>query len=675
MEQYINMSAINLEEVENEWKKLINGESVNKNVLRSMIYESWMRSLKNNINPYVLCQNLFISEKEIELFYNSKEMEKEYGDILTEISEIVKQMNVTFTVFDKNANLKRILVYPDNSYGEKKVLNVAAEDKIGTNAVCLALKEKKPIQIVGAEHFNHYLHNANCSAAPIHNEAGEIIGAINISSFITKHTVETLGLVASISKILDSYLLVNKMLRKLTICNFTLSKIIEYLPNGIIYLNSKNEIINYNQKLLNLLNINKNEDNETINKEMERYFGKINLSQDEKELDQKEIILKVKNRKKSFLISTKKILDYDNQNKGRLMIFEDTNKVLKLQNILRGNKAEYTFESIIGNNHKIQQVKSMAKKIAGSSAAVLIYGESGTGKEVFAQAIHNASLRKDNAFVAINCGAIPSELIESELFGYEPGAFTGALKGGKPGKLEIASEGTLFLDEVESMPLNVQIKMLRAISTSKITRIGGIDEISINIRLISATKKDLLEESENGTFREDLYYRLNIVTLKLPPLRERKSDIPTLVKYFVEMFSKQFDLEEIKVDEKVMEVLPLYYWRGNVRELKNVIERSILLRSNEKVLTIENIPKKILKAYNYKSLLAEMDTKINSSMNNDRKLLKIGEEIIIELVLKKEKGNLTKTAERLGISRPTLYKKIKESKKLKSKKSLHYMKT
>lgn len=674
MKDNIQRKSINFKEVENEWKKMIKGQQINENMVSPIIHKSWQKSIKKSVDPYSLGETLVMTTEEVRGLSDSKEMEKEYGDIIKVIKEIVVEMDLTFMVFDEKARVKKIIACPDNVYGginnENILLKNAAEDQLGTNAVCLALNENKPVQVLGPEHFNYYLHKANCSAAPIHSPTGKVIGAINISSYNTKQTAVTLGLVASIAKILDNNLLVNYMLDKLSICKFTLNEIMEYLPNGMVYINHRNEIANYNQKLLDLLNIDKNGTDKVIQEEIQKCFSQLSFLQAEKELEHKEVLLKINNRKKSYLISTKKILNSNNKEKGSLIMFQDTNKILKLQNTLRGNKAVYTFENIIGTNHQIQKIKAVAKKIAKSSSAVLIYGESGTGKEVFAQAIHNASFRKDKPFVAINCGAIPSELIESELFGYDPGAFTGALKGGKLGKLELASGGTLFLDEVESMPLNVQIKLLRTLSTSKITRIGGLDDIPIDIRLISATKKDLLKESENGSFREDLYFRINIITLNLPPLRERKDDIPQLTKYFVDMFSKPFGLPEIKIDEKFLEALSYYYWRGNVRELQNVIERSILLLNNESVLTINNLPTKIVNAYKYKSLKTEVNCMLNKT-NNNHNLLKVGEEIIIERVIKEENGNLTKAAKRLGISRPTLYKKIGKSKKLKNVNNLY----
>jgi transcriptional regulator with PAS, ATPase and Fis domain len=326
----------------------------------------------------------------------------------------------------------------------------------------------------------------------------------------------------------------------------------------------------------------------------------------------------------------------------------------------------YRFEDIIGESEEIKKVKKLARRAARTSSAILINGESGTGKELLAQAIHNESFRKDKPFIAINCGAIPSELIESELFGYEPGAFTGASKGIKLGKLEVASGGTFFFDEVESMPLNVQVKLLRALSANKITRIGGVEEIPIDIRIIAATKKDLLLEAEKGNFREDLYFRINIISLNLPPLRERKDDVPILAKSFIKYYEKQANLQEIKVEPEFLEALTYYYWRGNVRELRNVMEKATLLNDDMK-LTINNLPPKIVDAYKYKSLKEKVDTKINDIKMN-KNILQTSEEMIIELVLNEEKWNLTKAAKRLGISRPTLYKKIEEHPRLKKRK-------
>ena len=234
-----------------------------------------------------------------------------------------------------------------------------------------------------------------------------------------------------------------------------------------------------------------------------------------------------------------------------------------------------------------------AKKIADSKSTVLITGESGTGKEVFAQAIHNYGIRKDEPFIAVNCGAIPRTLIESELFGYEDGAFTGAKKGGNVGKFEIADGGTIFLDEIGEMPIDMQIKLLRVIEEGVITRIGSSIEIPIDVRIIAATNKNLKDEVERGNFRKDLYYRLNVLPIYLPPLRERREDIPEFINYYMEKTSKKLNKQSVNISEEYMKYLIDYDWPGNVRELENVIE--LMINSEEfkliSVISVDEVQK------------------------------------------------------------------------------------
>jgi transcriptional regulator with PAS, ATPase and Fis domain len=318
------------------------------------------------------------------------------------------------------------------------------------------------------------------------------------------------------------------------------------------------------------------------------------------------------------------------------------------------------------------KAKALAKKIAMSGSAVLIYGESGTGKEMFAQSIHAASQRKDKHFVAINCGAISSEIIESELFGYEPGSFTGALKGGKLGKLEIASGGTLFLDEVESMPLNVQIKLLRALSSNRIVRVGGVEEIPTDFRLISATKKDLLQEINKGNFREDLYYRINIVTLKLPTLKQIKSDIPVLAKYYFNYYRKKFGLSSLNVAPEFYRALLNHSWAGNIRELKNIIERALLISDLEGGIGVEHLPEEFfLKKQNNEDYVKNIHEKLISNDDDQIDIMKTAEDIAINIVLQKEGGNLSRAAKKLGMARNTLYKKIQNNEKLENAQKLY----
>jgi transcriptional regulator with PAS, ATPase and Fis domain len=657
-----------LKKIKEEWLKLINGQTVDTSVVSPLIYESWKRSMAYGVDPYTPLKKLIPPDEVIANLTSCEDLLSEYGEIIKVICEIATETGLICRITDRNLKALKVIASADvlkQNFQKGNFFSAdASENVLGTNALCLSIKENKPVQVLGPEHFNYYFHEINCSAAPIHNEKGEVIGAINVSTnSFEKTDMQTMGLVISLAKVLDNHLYINKMLEDLTVHNATLHKIMECLPSGIIYFDEKKQVKNYNKKILELLRIDGDSGDDAVRKKILRYIVNLGCLEGNKEISNEEFLLKVEGKIESFLVSNKKIFSGKEQ-KGNIVLVENTDNVLKLHGSLRGNSAVYTFDNIIGDNPNLQLAKQLAQKVAKSSSAVIIYGESGTGKELFAQAIHNASARKNKPFVGINCGAIPSELIESELFGYEAGAFTGALKGGKPGKLEIASGGTLFLDEIESMPLNLQIKLLRTLSIDRITRVGGTREIPIDIRLISATKKDLLKEVEKGNFREDFYYRINIFTLELPPLRERKNDIRTLADYFINSFSP---LTNVQVDKIFYEALTLYKWRGNIRELRNVIERAILLLGNEKKLTLQHLPEYIQDAY----LCAKLGNKIETQRtlykeNKEKGLMKIAEELAIEIALREEKGNLSKAARKLGIVRSTLYQKIKENKRLES---------
>jgi transcriptional regulator with PAS, ATPase and Fis domain len=429
-------------------------------------------------------------------------------------------------------------------------------------------------------------------------------------------------------------------------------------------------IESYNQKALQYFGIDPNSDRPLIIQKLGKYLKIITDNRNIQEMNNEEIEIRVNNMKvKSFLVSTRLI----NEKRGLACFFADVSIIQKIGSKLNNAKTIYKFDDIIGENPELIKVKSLAKKIAVSGSAVLIYGENGTGKEMFAQSIHAASDRRDKQFVAINCGAIPSEIIESELFGYEPGSFTGAQKGGKLGKLEIASGGTLFLDEVDSMPLNVQIKLLRALSSEHITKVGGVEEIPTNFRLISATKKDLLQEIDKGNFREDLYYRINIVTLKLPALRQIKSDIPVLAKYYFNYYSKKFGLSNLNVAPELYQALFNHSWPGNIRELKNIIERSILISDEADGIGMEHLPEGFFlkKQNNNEDYVQNIHEKLISSDDDQIDIMKTAEDVAINIVLQKEGGNLSKAAKKLGIARNTLYQKIHNNKKLENAQKLY----
>jgi two-component system response regulator AtoC len=328
-------------------------------------------------------------------------------------------------------------------------------------------------------------------------------------------------------------------------------------------------------------------------------------------------------------------------------------KLLAHQDVIKENIAlkrklekRFQFSDLIGKSHKMEQVFELIRTVAKSNATVLIQGETGTGKELVARAIHAASNRKSGPFIPVNCANLPETLLESELFGHEKGSFTGAIAQ-KKGKFEIAHQGSLLLDEIGDVSLNFQLHLLRVIERKEFTRVGGNQVIKVDVRIISSTNKDLKKAIEQKQFREDLYYRLNVVTIHLPPLRERTEDIPVLAQYFLRKYNTENNKNIIGFSPKVMEFFMNYRWPGNVRELENAIEHSLVVAKDE-LIQLDNLP----------VLIRKSSAKEAFPLTTDKTLAELEKEYIIK-VLKENNGNRARTARILGIERTTLYNKIK----------------
>lgn len=314
--------------------------------------------------------------------------------------------------------------------------------------------------------------------------------------------------------------------------------------------------------------------------------------------------------------------------------------------------AKYSFENIVGLSEKIKEAKKLAMKVANSRSTILIRGESGTGKELFGHAIHHSSPRGDGPFVRINCAAIPAELLESELFGYEEGAFTGAKKGGKPGKIELASGGTLFLDEIGDMPLDMQAKLLRVLQEKEFERIGGTKVNQVDVRFISATHCDLEEMVENGKFREDLFYRLNVFTIEVPALRERAEDILVVAQFLIGKLNQELGTNFTTMEDSVIALFQQYPWQGNIRELENVLERAMNV-SDGQVIRFDDLP-----VYLRKWVGGEEPHAFGSYLLQVE--VEGAEKKAILKALQKTAGNRQQAAELLGIHRASLYRKMEK---------------
>ena len=327
---------------------------------------------------------------------------------------------------------------------------------------------------------------------------------------------------------------------------------------------------------------------------------------------------------------------------------DQTNLILENKEIKRSLSGS---DQILGNSRPIRNILDLIEKVAPLDTRVLITGDNGTGKELVAKAIHNQSMRKDKSFVEVNCAAIPNELIESELFGHEKGSFTGAVQQ-RIGRFEIANKGTLFLDEIGDMSLQAQAKVLRAIEDGKIERVGGGKKIEVDVRIISATNKNLLEEIEKGTFREDLYHRINVIPIQIPPLRERIDDIPVLVNSFIGEITAKHKKPMVKINDDAMKYMQSMEWSGNVRELRNSVERIIII-IDKKEITRKDIELLFSSGHNHLTDIIDIN-------NSFQEFKEKAEKAFILKQLEVNNWNVSKTAEVLDIQRSHLYSKIKK---------------
>lgn len=328
----------------------------------------------------------------------------------------------------------------------------------------------------------------------------------------------------------------------------------------------------------------------------------------------------------------------------------DNRRVRDMTHRVIGSSASYNFDMILGQSRVMQDTRNKARSVGRSDSTVLLTGESGTGKELFAQSIHNASHRNAGPFLAVNCGAIPRDLVQSELFGYEDGAFTGSRRGGAAGKFELADGGTLFLDEIGDMPLEAQASLLRVLQEGEVMRIGGKRPLKVNVRIIAATNRDLKKDIEHGSFRRDLYFRLNVISLPIPPLRARKEDIKELTDWFCGKICRALGRNRALFSDSALKLMESYDWPGNVRELENIVERTINLTEVEEIRD-KDLPEEMY-------LPTDMNLAIHGG-NIQNYSLKESEKTLIECCLAEKKGNLRQVAIALKLSRGALYNKLK----------------
>ncbi len=632
------------------WEHFVKTGQIDETIIRPCIASSWQRCRKDHLDPFMSRSKDRLSDTQIKkrIEYR-KELVHVAWPFMELLYHIVEGSGFRVDLVDEEGYILKMI-------GDLEAMKISqdtnslvganrSEKAAGTNSMGLVLISQEPVQIAGAEHYLEFCQRWTCSAAPILDQEQKLIGILNMSGrneLVHKHT---LGMVVAVAKAIENEMNIQKI-------NQQLRTTLQAISDGIIYINTQNTITYVNPMAEEILGINHTE---IVNQPFDQVFTTSpslhQVSNSGKGFSNHEIVIHVGKQSFHCIVSARPIISAENTNKGMVVVLKKTAEIRRMAQNMVGTTARFTFKDIIGESDTMQQHLKIAELASQVSSRVLIEGESGTGKEMVAQAIHNASLFQHGPFVAVNCSAIPHDLIESELFGYEEGAFTGAKRGGKPGKFELAEGGTLFLDEIGDMPLDMQVKMLRVLQENQVVRVGGRKALPLHIRVIAATNKNLLKEIEKGHFREDLYYRLNVIKLLLPSLRERCEDIPLLVNKILHKVCNRMGTPLKNIHPNAMEMLTHYSWPGNIRQLENLIERMVVLNRKDEITT-EDLPKIFWETPSVEVLNSTSSPKLIS--------LNEMEAITIKRTLQILQGNISKTAQTLGITRKTLYQKIKK---------------
>lgn len=643
------------------------------NIFSPEVYQSWKRSLAYGLDPSV--QNIkMLSPKELD-----DRLQKNQGLInvassfMEYLHSMVKGSGYVIMLADADGYILKLIGDPDTLSDIRSKRNPVVEgvcrheSVFGTGGIGTPIAIRKPIQLLCYEMFYPSKHEFTGAGAPLIDSNGKIYGALCLSSPLNQTHPHTLGMVAAASYAIMRQFSLQSLYDQLVSTESQLQAIISTINYGIFLLNKDLTIVDTNNAALKALNYQKNE---LIGVPISKIIPSLDCSKLIQNLYDEEYQLHGKYGSTNAFITVQFIKCAEGTTTSVLITFRQSTSMRKFVTKYIGSTASFQFDDIIGQSKAIATAKAYAQIASSNSANVLLLGESGTGKELFAQSIHNNSQFASGPFVAVNCGAIPKSLVESELFGYESGSFTGAKREGSAGKFELANNGTIFLDEIGDMPYEVQVHLLRILQTKEVTRIGGKKSISLNIRIIAGTNVDLLQAIEEKTFRSDLYYRLNVLSIQIPTLKERGDDILILTDYFIKKYQPSGKTTILGITAEVADLFMRYPWPGNIRELENTIERACLLTSGE-YIEPERIPYAIVhyqpsastEPTEPKPVYAapsDVQESVAAPTITERSTINEAERALITKHLQDAHGNIKKAADRLGISRRTLYWKLQK---------------
>ncbi|NPV93363.1 MAG: sigma 54-interacting transcriptional regulator [Firmicutes bacterium] len=639
------------DEIRQKWLDLQKDPELRKRVLPPEILDSWERSSQYKIPRFTRENANFCTEAELrEAQEKSRYLMEISLPVMESLQEFVAGTGFVVCLIDANAVALKALG-DQESLDWAKGANLVrgslwAEELIGTNAGTLSVSLARPISVYAYEYYCLFAIVSAASFCPIIDN-GCVIGSIGMTARFERVSNHTLGMVVAAAKHIESKMVLDRVSKYHQV-------VMESMSDGVMVVDSNGTVTYMNKNCLKMLGLGNtspvgckiyellgnNGDNQ--------YF--VNIVTQGRTVTDEFIVLTNGKTQIRCNITCTPLNSPNPYGAGSVIIIRENERINHIVGKWIGRSAKMTFSDIVGGNSKFQQVINMAKSASSSNSNVLLLGESGTGKDIIAQAMHNESPRKNNPFVAINCAALPRELIASELFGYEDGAFTGAKKGGNIGKFELANQGTIFLDEIGDVPLDLQVALLRVLEEKSVIRLGGTKLIPVNVRIIAATNKNLEEEIARNRFRRDLYYRLGVIRLNIPPLRERPEDIPCLVEHFLRVICQRFDKPVKKLTPGTIEALTNYPWPGNIRELQNVLEGAVQLADSDEI------------TFDYLKEYLHLEAQVEHPSVNDRRdasltVVDVERQMIADY-LKKHDYNKNETAKALGMSRRTFYRRL-----------------
>ena len=523
---------------------------------------------------------------------------------------------------------------------------VSRESVDGTTSMGICLEEKIPVCVLGCEHYNPHFDGWSCAAAPIFDNEGELAGTLSLTLERDKFHQHTFGLVIAAAKTITEQMRLRLLLQEV-------QTVMELLGEAVLVLDAAGNLRLMNRYAKRLFHVRDDVVGRDFNSIATDAGGKRPAFTARKVKDGECSMLLADGTSLQCLFSSSPI-----PGGGLCVTLRETRRVHALTNRLTGAKAIYDFGDIIGDSPAMGQALHLARMASGNSMTTLLLGESGVGKELFAQAIHNGGERRQAPFIVVNCGAIPRDLVQSELFGYEAGAFTGAAGQGAPGKFELADGGTLFLDEIGDMPLAAQVSLLRMLQEGEVTRIGGKRPTRVDVRVVAATHRDLALAVEQGTFRQDLFYRLNVLVIQVPPLRLRQGDVPVLARFFLEKISGTLRKSLAGFTPAALACLEAYAWPGNVRELENCIERTAVLAAGPRIDT-DDLPLELRQEQPPAVTPRPAATSFPDTGDVAVAVAPAGQACDMTIAaLRQTRGNVRAAAKELGVTRATLYARL-----------------